>query len=62
MSDLLEKLKMKTKLVDYDPTAEKIAEELYHSIKHIKKIHKGVYIDYVAVYENENSKATYSEV
>ena len=48
---------------DYDPTAERLAEFLYSEIlKSLPYSHSHtVYIDYVTVFENENSKATYSQ-
>ena len=52
---------------DCDPTAERISEKLYKSLnrkfRQIKayNINFIVEVDYVTVYENENSKATYSE-
>ena len=43
---------------DFDPTAEKLSEYLYHEIDKLLPI--GVKMDYIKFYENENSMATYS--
>ena len=57
----LEKAGMRVITVDHDPTAEKLAEDIYDVINtHIVQLGQSVYMDYVTVYENENSKATYS--
>jgi len=50
-------------LMEHDPTAEKLSERIYKSIKSaFKSISVDfVEIDYVTVFENENSKATYTE-
>jgi 6-pyruvoyltetrahydropterin/6-carboxytetrahydropterin synthase len=58
----LTKLGMRVMHVDYDPTAEKISEDLYIQIKRtLEKMYRRVQLEYVTVYENENSKATYRE-
>jgi 6-pyruvoyltetrahydropterin/6-carboxytetrahydropterin synthase len=45
-----------------DPTAERIAEKLFLRLREkFYVLYKYIQIDYVTVYENENSKATYSE-
>ena len=60
--DLLHKMDMRVTGVDFDPTAEKLSFEIYSNIKKtLEKMYKGVIMDYVTVYENENSKATYRE-
>ena len=57
----LEGLGMRVITVDHDPTAEKLSEEIYKSMDDaFKKMYPEVLMDYVTVYENENSKATYS--
>ena len=61
--DVIEKvanLRIRYELVPCDPTAERLSQLLY---KKLEKIFTGerVSIDYVTVFENENSKATYSE-
>jgi len=49
-------------IFDSDPTAEKLAENIYKSIQYsLQKEKPNVLIDYVIVYENEKSRATYSE-
>lgn len=56
----LKDMQMRVMYVDYDPTAEKLAEMLYTSLSIVfSKTHPHVIMDYVTVYENENSKATY---
>lgn len=62
IGDQLRKMGMRVMNVDYDPTAEKISEDLYYKIdKTLKKMYPSVEVEYVTVYENENSKATYRE-
>jgi len=62
ISNQLKNMGMRTMLLENDPTAEKLSELLYNQItmalalKNLK-----ISMDYVTVYENENSKATYSE-
>ena len=57
----LEDLGMRIITVDHDPTAEKLCEDIYTSIDQaLKKMYPEVLMDYVTVYENEDSKATYS--
>jgi 6-pyruvoyltetrahydropterin/6-carboxytetrahydropterin synthase len=58
-----EKMGMRVKLVPHDPTAEKLAEEIYNHVELQLALHEEmvtVKVDYVTVYENENSKATYT--
>lgn len=56
----LKDMQMRVMYVDYDPTAEKLAEMLYTSLSIVfSKTHPNIIMDYVTVYENENSKATY---
>jgi len=58
----LRNMGMRVLNVDYDPTAEKIAEDLYNQIgKTLKKMYPKVELEYVTIYENENSKATYRD-
>lgn len=47
----------------YDPTAERLSEYLYNFLEQelLEEVGNHIMIDYVTVYENENSKATYSE-
>ncbi|MHA1815230.1 MAG: 6-pyruvoyl trahydropterin synthase family protein [Candidatus Heimdallarchaeaceae archaeon] len=60
--ELLRKMRMRVTLVDFDPTAEKLSEQIYWEVKgKIEKVYPDVKMDYVIVFENENSKATYSE-
>jgi 6-pyruvoyl-tetrahydropterin synthase len=42
----------------FDPTAEKLTQILFQVIKNQLPI--GVYMDYVTIFENDRSKATYS--
>lgn len=47
---------------DCDPTAERISETIYKQLQEKLKLRKDfIQVDYVTVYENENSKATYME-
>lgn len=49
-------------LTDGDPTAEHLAKEIYDLIKkELNEYYSWVTLDYVTVFENENSKATYCE-
>ena len=45
---------------DHDPTAERLSEQLYMKLTDLFKP-VNLKLDYVTVYENENSKATYSK-
>lgn len=64
-SDLIETLKnsgMRVTGVDFDPTAERFSYEIYvHLQKTLQKMYPEISMDYVTVFENENSKATYRE-
>jgi len=61
--EIAEKLKdigTRVILVNCDPTAEKLAEMIYKDVQiGLARLHSSVKMDYVTVYENENSKATY---
>lgn len=49
-------------LTDGDPTAEHLSKEIYEFVKRdLEVYYPWVSIDYVTVFENENSKATYCE-
>ena len=62
IAEQLKKLGSRVVLIGHDPTAEKLSERIYKSIKYqIEDVYPLVKIDYVTVYENEKSKATYSE-
>lgn len=53
---------MRVKMVPYDPTAEKLAEDIYNHVELQLALREDlvtVKVDYVTVFENENSKATY---
>jgi len=43
----------------FDPTAERLSHVLFFSIQ--QRLPRGIYMDYVTIFENENSKATYTE-
>lgn len=45
---------------DHDPTAERLSEQLYMKLTELFKP-LNIKLEYVKVYENENSKATYSK-
>lgn len=51
--------KQRIKYFDFDPTAERLSRYLFMEIK--EKLPFGIFIDYVTIYENERSKATYLE-
>ncbi len=61
--EIAEKLKdigTRVILVNCDPTAERLAEMIYKDVQiGLARLHPLVKMDYVTVYENENSKATY---
>ena len=62
IADKLDKLGMRTMLISTDPTAERLSERLYINLKHrLATTYPGIYMDYVTVFENENSKATFTE-
>jgi 6-pyruvoyltetrahydropterin/6-carboxytetrahydropterin synthase len=57
------RLKVCDKILEfpYDPTAERLSEYLYNIIDNkLEGISSQISVDYVIVYENENSKAIYS--
>jgi len=59
--DLLKKMDMRVTAVDFDPTAEKLSSEIYWEIERtLSRMYPLVMMDYVTVFENENSKATYN--
>ena len=63
MEPLVKKMGWKAMIMDHedrDPTAEVMSEVFYNYLKSLFAGHD-VEVDYVTVYENENSKATYSE-
>ncbi len=45
---------------DHDPTAERLSEQLFNKLKEVFSKYS-FELEYVTVYENENSKATYSK-
>jgi 6-pyruvoyltetrahydropterin/6-carboxytetrahydropterin synthase len=50
----------KVLMYPYDPTAERLAEKIFCYIE--ERLHesgKQIFVDYVTIYENENSKATF---
>ena len=57
---------IRMKRVPFEPTAERLAEEIYYSIEKVLVEKYGssvdsIQMDYVVVFENENSKATYTK-
>jgi len=49
-------------MLDGDPTAENLSKDIYDMVKKdLDSDFPWVKMDYVTVYENENSKATYTE-
>ena len=62
LAEHLKKIGTNVHLMGHDPTAEKLAERIYKSVKTtIRLTYPLIEMDYVTVYENENSKATYTE-
>ena len=63
---VLNKLGMKIILIDTDPTAERMAEQIFFyindKIEALRTLsdNKELYIEYVTVYETDGAKATYS--
>ena len=63
MAPLAKELNLRASIFDHDghdPTAERLSEQLYIKMKVIFDAFK-LDLEYVTVYENENSKATFSE-
>ena len=64
LAEKFQALGMRVMTVNHDPTAEKLAQNLYWSIgtalSKTYPVEGSVRIDYVTVFENENSKATFS--
>ena len=58
IANQFESLGMRVMTVAHDPTAEKLSEMLFEALS--KMNNKRLMVDYVTVFENENSKATYS--
>ena len=55
---------MRTILLTNDPTAERLSELIYQKLVlkfALSEKHQRLQMDYVIVYENENSKATYTQ-
>jgi 6-pyruvoyltetrahydropterin/6-carboxytetrahydropterin synthase len=52
-------LGMRVMTVDHDPTAEKLSENIFVMMSQIINNDR-IEVEYVTVFENENSKATYS--
>lgn len=62
VADQLKEMGMRVIVMKHEPTAERLAERLFINLSHqLLTKHPNVFMDYVTVYENENSKATYSE-
>jgi 6-pyruvoyltetrahydropterin/6-carboxytetrahydropterin synthase len=60
--DQFEKLGMRVMTIKTDPTAERLCKLIYKALQDRFAYDKlDILMDYVTVYENENSKATYSE-
>lgn len=63
-STLAEQLGIRIKVMhdqfNFDPTAERLSEQLFYVIQDQINKYDGIFVEYVTVYENENSKATYS--
>ena len=63
LSPLAHKLGLRASVFDHDnhdPTAERLSEQLFLKLQTVYEPFN-FEIDYVTVYENENSKATFSE-
>lgn len=64
LAPLAEKMGFRASIFDHenhDPTAERLSEQLFLKLTELFKTFPHVNVEYVTVYENENSKATYSE-
>lgn len=62
LADILEnQYNFKIELFDFDPTAERLSEYIYNQLKPELFDMLGIHLEYVTIYENENSKATFSE-
>lgn len=65
MKPLVDKMGWRATIMDHqdrDPTAEVMSEVFYKFLQEIfTRTFNDIQVDYVTVYENENSKATYSE-
>jgi len=51
---------LRVAVYDQDPTAEVIAKNIYDFV--YETIERGVMVEYVTVYENDKSSATYTEI
>lgn len=63
MAPLAKELDLRASIFDHeghDPTAERLSEQLYIKLNDLFKV-VNIKLEYVTVYENENSKATFSE-
>lgn len=64
MKTLEDELNIRVKIFDHkgsDPTAERLSEQLFNRLDTLfRSMSAYFYLEYVTVYENENSKATYS--
>lgn len=64
--EYMNKLKLKVIPVPYEPTAEKMSEEIFYRVDQkmnnlrFLSQNDSLVLDYVTVFENENSKATFS--
>ena len=64
MAPLAEKMGFRASIFDHenhDPTAERLSEQLFLKLTELFEHLPYANVEYVTVYENENSKATYSE-
>lgn len=63
MAPLAKELNLRASIFNHeghDPTAERLSEQLFNKLKIIFDVFN-FNLEYVTVYENENSKATFSE-
>lgn len=64
LADNIAKMGTRVMTLQTDPTAERLAELFYKNIHMYfatDKNYNHIKVDYITVYENENSKATYEE-
>lgn len=65
MAPLAKELGMRASIFDHDdhdPTAERLSQQIFQRLKEIfEQMGVAFELEYITVFENENSKATYSE-
>lgn len=59
LATILQDQGFRVNLIGYEPTAERFAFAIYNYVRN--HLPQGVQVDYVTVFENNDSKATYTE-